>query len=188
MVSKFSQKCKNWGFGGILPLVLNPAFRSFVKIVIRILSFFQPISNSVGIWGRARICKCNFFFENSSWWSHSLNFVKKISRHCHALNFDQKWFFSSGSSWKRRNGGWIWAISGNNFNPKGPAGSWIWANCDKNFNRNGRKNDTCCNFWLETCIYIFYFIYFYIFYAFYELWYKNVSVSLCLKFCYICHL
>ena len=34
MASKFSEKCKNWGFWGMLPLVPNPAFGSFVKIVI----------------------------------------------------------------------------------------------------------------------------------------------------------
>ena len=41
-VSNFPQKCKNWGFWGILPLVPNPVFRSFVKIVIWLWTSLKP--------------------------------------------------------------------------------------------------------------------------------------------------
>ena len=46
----------------------------------------------------------------------------KVSRHCNALSFVQNWTFRFAfhSPWKSRKGDWIWAISGNNFNPKWP--------------------------------------------------------------------
>ena len=93
-----------------------------------------PVMNSIIFWQKVSnlgVFDHNFYFfwflKNSSEWRHSRHFVKSEA----ALSHTQSWSKekkSLFSSWKSREGDWIWATGSNKFNRKWPLKVDPWRN------------------------------------------------------------